>query len=192
MFLDSLTIIILVVYIYILFAMVNKDDYSTMLILTLIVCIILCWRRRNKNRTVLEGFNPSNMAYINNRSPQNENDMAKHFASVVDSIAKKQQPKVTNTVNINNDPGLLYNNVSAFDGLCLKTGNKDYWRKSPSNVPLVSDSNLFTIQGHDNPLKPVLSDPSSLSGPSLDGTPNTPIKISDMFLPNFIYKRTIN
>ena len=175
MFLDSLTMIILAIYIYVLFVMINKNDYSTMLIITLLVCIILCWRR--KGNIVLEGFHPSEMAYLDNKSPQYENSMPQHFASVVDSIAKKQQPKVTNQIAVNNDPGLLYNNVSAYDGLCLKTGNQEFWSHSPTNVPLVSDSNLFTIQGHDTPEKPVLSDPSSLSGPSLDGTPDTPNKM---------------
>ena len=174
MFLDSLTMIILAIYLYVLFVMINKNDYSTMLIVTLVVCIILCWRRRGN---FLEGFHPSEMAYLDDQSPQNQNGMAQHFASVVDSIAKKQQPTVQGSVEINNDPGLLYNNVSAYDGLCLKTGNAEFWRHSPTNVPLVSDSNLFTIQGHDTPQKPVLSDPSSLSGPSIDGTPDQPNKM---------------
>ena len=175
MFLDIITMTILAVYLYILFMMIGKDDYSNMLILTLVVCIILCWRRRGG--FVLEGFHPSEMAYLNDQSPQNQNGMPKHFASVLDSIAKKQQPRETSQIEINNDPGLLYNNVSAYDGLCLKTGNSEQWRHSPSNVPLVSNSNLYTVQGHDSPLKPVISDPSSLSGPSLDGTPDQPNKM---------------
>ena len=175
MFLDIITMAILAVYLYVLFAMIGKDDYSSMLILTLVVCIILCWRRRGG--FVLEGFHPSEMAYLDAQNPQDQNGMPKHFASVVDSIAKKQQPTVQSTVGINNDPGLLYNNVSAYDGLCLKTGNPEPWRHSPANVPLVSNSNLYTVQGHDSPLKPVISDPSSLSGPSLDGTPDQPNKM---------------
>ena len=174
MFLDTLTMVILAVYLYVLFVMINKNDYSTMLIATLVVCIILCWRRRG---TFIEGFHPGEMAYLDSNSPQNQDSMPRHFASVVDSIAKKQQPKVTNQVAVNNDPGLLYNNVSAYDGLCLKTGNPEPWRHSPVNVPLVSDSNLFTVQGHDTPLKPVLSDPSSLSGPPIDGDPKSPNKM---------------
>ena len=175
MFLDTLTMIILAVYIYVLFVMINKNDYSTMLIVTLVVCIILCWRR--KGDFLVEKFHPGEMAYLDNQSPQYENAMPQHFASVVDSVAKKQQPKVTNQVAVNNDPGLLYNNVSAYDGLCLKTGNAEFWSHSPNNVSLVSDSNLFTVQGHGTPQKPVLSDPSSLSGPSIDGTPDQPNKM---------------
>jgi len=176
MFLDIITMTILAVYLYILFVMIGKDDYSSMLILTLVVCILLCWRRRGG--FVIEGFHPSEMAYLDAQNPQDQNGMARHFASVVDSIAKKQQPtSVQSGIQINNDPGLLYNNVSAYDGLCLKTGNPEQWRHSPANVPLISNDNLYTIQGHDSPLKPVISDPSSLSGPSLDGTPDQPNKM---------------
>ena len=175
MFLDIITMTILAAYLYVLFMMIGKDDYSSMLIATLIVCIVLCWRRRGG--FVLEGFHPSEMAYLDDKSPQNQDGMSRHFASVIDSIAKKQQPRETSQIEINNDPGLLYNNVSAYDGLCLKTGNQEQWRHSPANVPLISNDNLYTIQGHDSPLKPVISDPSSLSGPSLDGTPDQPNKM---------------
>ena len=175
MFLDTITMTILAAYLYILFVMIGKDDYSSMLILTLVICIILCWRRRGG--FVLEGFAPNELAYLDAQNPQHQNGMPQHFASVIDSIAKKQQPSVQNTIGINNDPGLLYNNVSSYDGLCLKTGNAEPWRHSPTNVPLISDKNLYTIQGHDSPLKPVISDPSSLSGPSLDGTPDQPNKM---------------
>lgn len=175
MFLDTVTLLILAAYLYVLFTMIGKEDYSSMLILTLVVCIVLCYRRRGG--FVIDGFHPGEMAYLNSNSPQNQDSMPKHFASVVDSIAKKQQPRNPPVVNIDNDPGLLYNNVSAYDGLCLKTGNPEPWRHSPVNVPLVTDSNLYTVQGHDTPLKPVLSDPSSLSGPPIDGDPNSPNKL---------------
>ena len=174
MFLDTITMIILAAYLYILFVMIGKDDYSSMLILTLVVCIILCFRRRGN---FIEGFHPGEMAYLDSNSPQYQNTMPQHFASVIDSIAKKQQPRVTNQVNVNNDPGILYNNVSAYDGLCLKTGNQEFWSHSPNNIPLISDDTLFTIQGHSTPQKPVKSDPSSLSGPSIDGSSNAPNKM---------------
>jgi len=175
MFLDTLTLIILAIYIYVLFVMVNKNDYSTMLIITLVVCIILCYRRRNNY--IIERFSPNETAYLDDKSPQNQNMMPRHFASVVDNIAKKQQPNNKNLIEINNDPGLLYNNVSAYDGLCLNTGNPEFWSHSPNNVPLINNNELYTIQGHSTPEKPVISDPSSLSGPSLDGTPDQPNKM---------------
>ena len=70
MFLDTITMAILAVYLYVLFVMIGKDDYSSMLILTLVVCIVLCWRRRGG--FVLEGFHPSEMAYLDAQSPQDQ------------------------------------------------------------------------------------------------------------------------
>ena len=180
MILDGLTLIIFAIYLYVLFVMVDKNDYSTMLIVTLAVCIILCYKRRNNY--IVERFSPYETAYLDNESPQNQDMMARNFASVVDSITKKQQPNNTNLINVNNvpidnDPGLLYNNISAYDGLCLKTGNPEFWSHSPNNIPLVNNNTLYTVQGHSTPEKPVISDPSSLSGPTLDGSPDQPNKM---------------
>ena len=41
MFLDTITLLILAAYLYVLFTMIGKEDYSSMLILTLVVCIVL-------------------------------------------------------------------------------------------------------------------------------------------------------
>ena len=174
MFLDTITLLILAAYLYVLFTMIGKEDYSSMLILTLVVCIVLCWRRRGG---FIEGFHPSEMAYLDSNSPQNQDSMPKHFASVVDSIAKKQQPKVQNTLEVNNDPGLLYNNVSAYDGLCLKTGNKEYWMKSPDETSLVPNDNLYTYLSSQGPIKMKISDQNNLIGPPVDGVEGSPKKM---------------
>jgi len=172
MFLDTLSIIFIAIYIYILFYMIHKDDYSTMLIVTLLVCILLCYRRRGG----MEGFNPGEFSYVDPKSVQSEDSMPKYFQGVLDDV-KKRQPVVSDPVFVGNDPSLLYNNVSAYDGLCLKTGNPEFWSHSPNNVPLANDDTVFSIQGHSVPTKPVLSDSSSLSGPTLDGTSDTPNKM---------------
>ena len=174
MFLDTLSLILIVIYIYVLFCMIQKDDYTSMVIATLTICIVLCYRRRGSLR-IIDGFNPGELAHING-DVQRDDSMPKHFAEVLSDI-KKRQPVVSDPVTVTNDPGLTYNNVSAYDGLCLKTGNAEQWRQSPTNVPLIDDSKLFTVQGHMTPEKPVVSDPSSLSGPSLDGTTETPHKM---------------
>ena len=64
-----------------------------------------------------------------------------------------------------------------YDGLCLTTGNHDSWRKSPSDVSLNSSSGLYTSQGHTLPTKPLFSDPSSLSGPPIDGVDGSPTQL---------------
>ena len=174
MFLDTLSLILIVIYIYVLFCMIQKDDYTSMVIATLTICIVLCYRRRG-TFNIISGFQPGELAHL--EGPVQRNDsMPKHFEDVLSGI-KKRQPVVSDPVVVQNDPGLTYNNVSAYDGLCLKTGNAEQWRRSPTNTPLIDNDKLFTIQGHTTPEKPVLSDPSSLSGPSLDGTSETPNKM---------------
>ena len=39
------------------------------------------------------------------------------------------------------------------------------------------DKNLYTLQGHNSPLKPVIADYSSLYGPSIDGEDDSPNKL---------------
>ena len=73
MFLDTVTLLILAAYLYVLFTMIGKEDYSSMLILTLVVCIVLCYRRRGG--FVIDGFHPGEMAYLNNNSPQNQDSI---------------------------------------------------------------------------------------------------------------------
>jgi len=174
MFLDTISLILIVIYIYVLFCMIQKDDYTSMVIATLTICIVLCYRRRGSLR-IIDGFQPGEFAHLDGKV-QRDNSMPQHFEDVLSGI-KKRQPIVSDPVVVANDPGLTYNNVSAYDGLCLKTGNAESWRHSPASVPLIDNDKLFTIQGHSTPEKPVLSDPSSLSGPSLDGTSATPNKM---------------
>ena len=155
--------------------MIQKDDYITMLVVTLVICILLCYRRKG-GLQFIERFSPNEYSYVDMDSVQSEDSMPKYFEGVLKDV-KKRQPKVSVPVSVQNDPSLLYNNVSAYDGLCLKTGNPEFWSHSPNNVPLVKDNTLFSVQGHGIPTKPVLSDPSSLSGAHLDGTPDTPNKM---------------
>jgi len=176
MFLDNLTVIMFAIYIYVIFMVIQKDDYSSMLIATLIIAILLCYRRRGYLR--IETFSPGEQAYFQGGSPaQSQDAMPKHFANVVSNLSNVPRAVETNPIPIKNDPNLMYNNVSAYDGLCLKTGNKQFWSHSPNNVPLINDNSLYTILGHTTSEKPVMSDPSSLSGPTLDGTDDTPNKM---------------
>ncbi len=176
MFLDNLTVIMFAIYIYVIFMVIQKDDYASMLIATLVIAILLCYRRRGYLR--IETFSPGEQAYFSGGSPaQSQDAMPKNFANVVSNLSNVSQAVETNPIPIQNDPNLMYNNVSAYDGLCLKTGNKQFWSHSPNNVPLINDESLYTILGHTTSEKPVMSDPSSLSGPSLDGTEDTPNKM---------------
>jgi hypothetical protein len=71
--------------------------------------------------------------------------------------------------NVPNKNKLNYNNISNYDGLCITTGNNIPWRDSPTNIKLLDDHDLYTTMGYDTSLYPVKSDPSSLSGPPING-----------------------
>ena len=180
-------VVTMAIYIYLLFMIIQKDDYCSMVIMTLIVSILLCYHRRGYLK--MENFNANEFAYIDSK-PQHQDNMATNFTNTLQKLKDKLENEtqsvknsITNTVSdtspipIKNDPNLVYNNVSSYDGLCLTTGNKEFWSHSPNNVPLINDKNLYTIMGHTSSNKPVMSDPSSLSGPSLDGTEDTPNKL---------------
>tara|TARA_B100000686_G_C16592013_1_gene863901 strand:- start:435 stop:941 length:507 start_codon:yes stop_codon:yes gene_type:complete len=59
--------------------------------------------------------------------------------------------------------------MGPYDGLCLQTGNKEYWMKSPDNTALIPNDALFSYLSSQGPLKPVFSDNSALMGPPIDG-----------------------
>ena len=152
MFLDSLTIIMLVIYIYVIFMVIQKDDYSSMLIATLVIAILLCYRRRGYLR--IETFTPGEQAYVQGGSQaQNQDSMPKHLANVAKNVQVPQAVE-SNPIPIENDPNLVYSNVSSYDGLCLKTGNKQFWSHSPNNVPLINDESLYTVMGYSTSEKP--------------------------------------
>ena len=87
MFLDILSIIFITIYIYVLFYMIQKDDYTTMLIATLVVCILLCYRRRG-GLQFIESFSPGELSYVNLNSVQSDNSMPKYFEGVLDDVRK--------------------------------------------------------------------------------------------------------
>jgi len=67
--------------------------------------------------------------------------------------------------------------MGPFDGLCLKTGNKEYWMKSPDNTSLIPNDSLFSYLSSQGPVKPVFSDNSALFGPPIDGEDGSPKKM---------------
>tara|TARA_Y100000590_G_scaffold421158_1_gene524546 strand:- start:4253 stop:4999 length:747 start_codon:yes stop_codon:yes gene_type:complete len=60
-------------------------------------------------------------------------------------------------------------NTGPYDGLCLKTGNQEYWMKSPDSSSLVPNDGLYSYLSSQGPLKMKLSDQSALRGPPVDG-----------------------
>ena len=60
-------------------------------------------------------------------------------------------------------------NTGPYDGLCLKTGNQEYWMKSPDETSLVPNDTLYTYLSSQGPIKMKLSDQAALRGPPVDG-----------------------
>ena len=60
-------------------------------------------------------------------------------------------------------------NMGPYDGICLKTGNEEYWMKSPDESALVPNDGLYTYLSSQGPIKMKLSDQSALTGPPIDG-----------------------
>jgi hypothetical protein len=65
------------------------------------------------------------------------------------------------------DPPFI--NTGPYDGLCLKTGNKEYWMKSPDQTSLIPNEKLYTYLSSQGPIKMKISDQSALRGPPVDG-----------------------
>ena len=68
---------------------------------------------------------------------------------------------------VQDDPKIL--NMGPYDGICLKTGNQEYWMKSPDETALVPNDGLYTYLSSQGPIKMKLSDQSALNGPPVDG-----------------------
>ena len=70
-------------------------------------------------------------------------------------------------------PGLMGDakilNMGPYDGVCLKTGNQEYWMKSPDEAALVPNDGLYSYLSSQGPVKMKLSDQSALIGPPVDG-----------------------
>ena len=67
--------------------------------------------------------------------------------------------------------------MGPYDGLCLQTGNNQYWMKSPDETSLVPNDALFTYLSSQGPTKPVFTDNSALYGPPVDGHPDSDKKL---------------
>jgi len=73
------------------------------------------------------------------------------------------------------DPKIL--NMGPYDGICMKSGNQEYWMKSPDETPLVPNDGLYTYLSSQGPIKMKLSDQATLKGPPVDGVKGSPEKM---------------
>ena len=73
------------------------------------------------------------------------------------------------------DPKIL--NMGPYDGICMKSGNPEYWMKSPDETALVPNDGLYTYLSSQGPIKMKLSDQAALKGPPVDGVKGSPEKM---------------
>ena len=144
---------ILAIYAYVLFQ-IEDNDYVTMLLLTVAACLSICFL---KKRNVVEGNTCS-------RGDSDDSDVTERYVSE----GFENPPKIVKQM-----PDMM----GPYDGLCLQTGNNQYWMKSPDETSLVPNDALFTYLSSQGPTKPVFTDNSALYGPPVDGHPDSDKKM---------------
>ena len=140
---------ILAIYAYVLFQ-IEDNDYITMLLLTVAACLSICFL---KKRNVVEG---------------NGNTCGRVIEPIDIKEGFENPPKIVKQM-----PDMM----GPYDGLCLQTGNNQYWMKSPDETSLVPNDALFTYLSSQGPTKPVFTDNSALNGPPVDGHPDSDKKL---------------
>lgn len=152
---------ILAIYAYVLFQ-IEDNDYITMLLLTVAACLSICFL---KKRNVVEGNGNTCGRVIEPMDCQGEGDDNEGYSN---KEGFENSPKVVQQM-----PDMM----GPYDGLCLQTGNNQYWMKSPDETALVPNDALFTYLSSQGPTKPVFTDNSSLNGPPVDGHPDSEKKL---------------
>ena len=145
-------IVILAVYGYILFYMLKPSQTTEMILLTVATFFLL---NSGLSFNFLEGLE-NNDSVVANDSGSEPSNISSNL--VTDGGASAPKPVVEQPLN-----------MGPYDGICLRTGNKDYWMKSPEDTSLVPNDDLFTYLGSQGPLKMRLSDQAALLGPPVDG-----------------------
>lgn len=148
----NMHLIILALYAYVLFQ-VDEDDYVSMVLLTVAACLSICYLK--KPSPVLEG---------NKNKPK--------------LVRRKKNRRVKE--GFENPPQVvrqLSSSMGPYDGLCLQTGGEQYWMKKPDETALIPNDALFTYMSSQGPTKPVFTDNSGLTGPPVDGHPDSAKKM---------------
>lgn len=159
----NMNLVILVLYAYVLTTHVGDKDYSTMVVLTVATLMAICYLKKG-GRRIVEGASHTSDGQISQCSSR------EGFTSNMDSASmdsaddsKDNKPKTVGPVRH------LPSRMGPYDGLCLQTGNDQYWMQSPDNVQLLPNDALYAYLGSQGPLKPVFSDNSALTGPPIEG-----------------------
>lgn len=165
---------ILAIYAYVLFQIEDKD-YITMLLLTVAACLSICFLKKGR---VIEGVTAkkNDGTTVKAVAPVKTVKAAATQVKTVKAPAPAPAPKKEGFENPKPDKRLP-DAMGPYDGLCLQTGNDQYWMKSPDETALVPNDALFTYLSSQGPTKPMFTDNSALYGPSIDGHPDSDKKM---------------
>jgi len=166
LFKKNMHLFILAIYGYVLLQ-IESNDYITMILLTVAACLAICYIKKQPNTLklpILENYdNPKCGSRLENMT-----NMEKKTIPEKTKEGFENPPKIMNQL-----PDVM----GPYDGLCLQTGNREKWMKTPDETALVPDDAIFTYLSSQGPVKPVFSDNSSLTGPPIDGHPDSDKKM---------------
>ena len=179
---DLMTVGILVVYAYVIFKMCKPDEYLKKGVVTAVVLVLLMG--------VTEGFSVKGVEdKLKSAASTLETDLEEAVHTVEDDIKGVFEHTNVDTNRVGKGPldlvgggimgpkGQAPGSQMPYDGLCLKTGNHEYWMKSPDNEPLLPNDTLYTYLGSEGPIKMKISDQAALIGPPVDGVKGSPEKM---------------
>lgn len=155
----NMHLFILAIYAYVLFQ-IEENDYITMILLTVAACLSICYLKKG---SLVEGVEEKEVEGLEEKVEGLEEEKVEELEEGFENA-----PKI-----MNQKPDMM----GPYDGLCLQTGNKQPWMKTPDETALVPNDSLFTYLSSQGPTKPVFSDNSALTGPPVDGHPDSDKKM---------------
>jgi len=159
----NMHLVIIALYAYVLLCHVKNNEYVTMIFLTVATCMAICYLKKTEIGSVLD-------------SNTTEGYCDQCGGGGIEGLENAKEPAKEPTKEPTKDTDLP-NVMGPYDGLCLKTGNQEYWMKSPDNTSLIPDKSLFAFLSSQGPIKPVFTDNSFLHGPPIDGKKGSPEKM---------------
>ena len=180
---QNMHLVIIGIYAYVLLFHVKENEYMTMLLLTASTCMSICYIKKKGLRLptiegqankcsreqVFEGYEGyegekmSSDKLLTDHQHQGKGSGVRGAGR--EGFDNAEQPSTPAKELVRQVPG----NMSAYDGLCLQSGNSESWMKTPSDTGLIPNDNLFAFLSSQGPLKPVFTDNSALTGPPIDG-----------------------
>ena len=133
----NMHLFILAIYAYVLFQ-IEENDYVTMVLLTVAACLSICYIQKKQNKKAVEGYSStcgSKETYVNKME---------YMDNMKEPMSNKKKKDFENGGKVMKQ---LSDTMGPFDGLCLQTGNKQPWMKTPDETALIpNDSYLLSYR----------------------------------------------